>query len=317
MISIIIPVYNAAEYLEETVQSVLNQDYREFEIILVNDGSKDNSLEICQKLKDSDERIKIINQDNSGVSTARNNGMNAAKGEYVLFIDADDLLEKDMLSTLYNKAIETDADIVSCGAAIVKDGVIIREEFGTNKQYEYTNEEALKFFLIGSKVNIGVWTKLFKKSLIEGISYRKDIRINEDKLYIFEALMNADKYIVYDVSKYNYIQRESSATRTFDERWFDTIDVADEMLEIIKKEKRDLQFWAEINQVKVYYWLLLMMYRNKTSLKEYANQYKRTVKLLKSAKLFKMKEYLPRNMWMQILLLKISEPLLRTIKVKG
>lgn len=317
MISIIIPVYNAAEYLEETVQSVLNQDYREFEIILVNDGSKDNSLEICQKLKDSDERIKIINQDNSGVSTARNNGMNAAKGEYVLFIDADDLLEKDMLSTLYNKAIETDADIVSCGAAIVKDGVIIREEFGTNKQYEYTNEEALKFFLIGSKVNIGVWTKLFKKSLIEGISYRKDIRINEDKLYIFEALMNADKYIVYDVSKYNYIQRESSATRIFDERWFDTIDVADEMLEIIKKEKRDLQFWAEINQVKVYYWLLLMMYRNKTSLKEYANQYKRTVKLLKSAKLFKMKEYLPRNMWMQILLLKISEPLLRTIKVKG
>ena len=317
MISIIIPVYNAANYLQDTVQSVLNQDYQDMEIILVNDGSTDHSLALCKEMQLKDTRIKVIDQKNAGVSVARNNGMKASKGEYLLFIDADDLLEKDMVSTLYNKAVETGADIVSCGAALVKDGVVIREEFGTNKLYTYNNEEALKFFLIGNRVNIGVWTKLFKRSVIEGIEYRKDIRINEDKLFIFEALLRANKYVVYDVSKYKYIQRESSATRTFDARWFDTIDVADQMVEIIRNEKSDLLFWAQINQIKVYYWLILMMYRNKKSIDEYADQYRRTVKLLKTAKLFKIRKYVSRNMWIQILMLKISEPLLRFMKAKG
>lgn len=317
MISIIIPVYNASNYLQETVQSVLNQDYQDMEIILVNDGSTDDSLSLCREMQLKDSRIKVIDQKNAGVSVARNNGMKASKGEYLLFIDADDLLEKDMVSTLYNKAVETGADIVSCGAALVKDGIVIKEEFGTNKLYTYNNEEALKFFLIGNRVNIGVWTKLFTRSVIEGIEYRKNIRINEDKLFIFEALLRADKYVVYDVSKYKYIQRETSATRTFDARWFDTIDVADEMVETIRNEKSDLLFWAQINQIKVYYWLLLMMYRNKKSIDEYADQYHRTVKLLKTAKLFKIRKYISRNMWIQLMMLKISEPLLRSIKVKG
>lgn len=143
-----------------------------------------------------------------------------------------------MLSVLYEKAIETDADIVSCGAAIVKDGMVIREEFGTNKLYTYSRDEAIKFFLIGNNVNIGVWTKLFKAKTIKGIEYDKAIRINEDKLFIFEALMKAEKYVVYDVSKYNYIQREVSATRKFDDRWFDTLDVADYMLELIKRKSQ-------------------------------------------------------------------------------
>ena len=317
MISIIIPVYNAGEFLRETVWSVLEQDYKAIELILVNDGSKDDSLSICNELKASDDRIIVIDQPNAGVSTARNNGLKAAKGEYVLFIDADDLLVKDMVSTLYNKAIETSADIVSCGAALIKDGVVIKEEFGTNKLYTYDNEEALKFFLIGNKVNIGVWTKLFKKSLIDDLEFRKNIRNNEDKLFIFEALMKANKYVVYDVSKYKYIQRNSSATRTFDSRWFDTIDVADLMFDTIKSKKGSLEFFAKIKKIKVYYWLLLMMYRNKNSLTEYKEQYNRTVKVLKNAKLFKIRKFLPRNMWLQIKLLKISEPLLRKIKVKG
>ena len=192
MISIIIPVYNAGEFLRETVWSVLEQDYKAIELILVNDGSKDDSLSICNELKASDDRIIVIDQPNAGVSTARNNGLKAAKGEYVLFIDADDLLEKDMVSTLYNKAVETSAEIVSCGAALIKDGLVIKEEFGTNQLYTYTREEALKFFLIGNRVNIGVWTKLFKKSVIEDLEFRKNIRINEDKLFIFEALLKAN-----------------------------------------------------------------------------------------------------------------------------
>lgn len=317
MISIIIPVFNASKYLKETVLSVMNQDYKDIEIILINDGSTDDSLSICKELQLMDSRIIVISQENEGVSAARNHGKKVAKGEYILFIDADDFLEKDMISTLYQKAVETEADIVSCGAAIVKDGKVIREEFGTNELYIYDKIEALKFFLIGNRVNIGVWTKLFKKSLVDDIEYQSDIRINEDKLFIFEALMRAEKYVVYDVSKYQYIQREDSATRTFDSRWFDTIDVADQMLEEIKENQRELLFWAQINQIKVYYWLILMLYRNKNAIDTYKEQYDRTVKVLKNAKLLKIRKYLTKNMWLQILLLKISEPLLRFIKERG
>ena len=317
MISIIIPVYNAGEYLRDTVQSVLEQDYKSIEVILVNDGSTDDSLTICNELKVIDNRIIVISQQNAGVSTARNNGMKVAKGEYILFIDADDLLEKDMVSTLYNKAVETSAEIVSCGAALIKDGLVIKEEFGTDEFHTYNNEEALKYFLIGDRVNIGVWTKLFKKSVIKDLEFKKNIRINEDKLFIFEALMKTNKFVVYDVSKYNYIQRDFSVTRIFDSRWFDTIDVADLMLNIIKQEKNDLEFYARINQIKVYYWLLLMMYRNKNSLLEYKDQYDKIIKVLKKTNLCKMHRFLSRNMFLQIMLLKISEPLLRKIKVRG
>ena len=123
MISVIIPVYNSEKYLKAAIQSVIEQDYRDIEMILVNDGSTDDSLSICKQLQSNDSRIHIINQENSGVSAARNNGIRHAHGEYLIFIDADDLMDKDMLSVLYEKAIETDADIVSCGAAIVKDGM--------------------------------------------------------------------------------------------------------------------------------------------------------------------------------------------------
>ena len=317
MISIIIPVYNASKYIRETVLSVMNQDYQDLEIILVNDGSTDDTRSICEQLKSEDERIIVIHQKNAGVSAARNHGKEAAKGEYLLFIDADDCLEKDMVRTLYQKMIETEADIVSCGAAIVKDGAVIKEEFGTNRLYSYSKDEALKFFLIGNKVNIGVWTKLFKKTLIEDLEFRTDVRINEDKLFIFEALMKADKYVVYDVSKYHYIQREDSATRTFDSRWFDTIDVADKMLDTIQKEKSGLLFWAQINQIKVYYWLLLMLYRNTNAVQTYNEQYMRVVKLLKKARLIRIRKYISRNMWVQLLLLKVSEPILRLIKERG
>lgn len=317
MISVIIPVYNSEKYLKSTIQSVIEQDYRDIEIILVNDGSTDDSLSICKQLQSDDSRIHIINQENSGVSAARNNGIRHAHGEYLIFIDADDLMDKDMLSVLYEKAIETDADIVSCGAAIVKDGMVIREEFGTNKLYTYSRDEAIKFFLIGNNVNIGVWTKLFKAKTIKGIEYDKAIRINEDKLFIFEALMKAEKYVVYDVSKYNYIQREVSATRKFDDRWFDTLDVADYMLELIKKEKPELLRWAEINQIKVYYWLLLMLFRNHDAVEMYSKQYNRVVCLLKKAKLLKISKYISRNMFLQILLIKVSEPLFKRIKGRG
>jgi glycosyltransferase involved in cell wall biosynthesis len=120
LVSVIIPVYNAEIFLNETLQSVLNQNLKNFEIILVNDGSTDNSKKICEKFSNQDNRIKLINQINSGVSIARNNGILHAKGEYVFFMDADDTLDAEFLKTSYEIAKKQDSDIVVIGEQFCK-----------------------------------------------------------------------------------------------------------------------------------------------------------------------------------------------------
>lgn len=318
MISVVVPVYNAEKYLKETIQSILDQDFTDIEIILINDGSKDSSLEICLDYGKKYPNIRVINQKNSGVSAARNRGLQEAAGEYILFVDADDILKADMLSTLYECATAYKADIVSCGAGLVENDKIVKEEYGTNTLIEYDKEHALKFFLIGNQVNIGVWTKLFKRELIKDIKFPEDKKINEDKLFIFEALLRTDKFVVNDVTKYLYYKREDSATtRAFDKRWFDSLDIADYIFDEIKVKKPELEYYACINKVKSYYWMLLKMYRTTGCISSYYEEYQRVVEYLKKSPVLKMKQYLTANMFMQILLLKISEPLLRKIKQKG
>lgn len=116
MVSVIIPVYNAEKFLAETIESVLQQDFSGFEIIIVNDGSSDNSAAICTELVNRDSRVKYLPQDNSGVSVARNNGLKHATGEYIFFLDADDTLDSKFLKTSYETAKENDSDIVIIGA---------------------------------------------------------------------------------------------------------------------------------------------------------------------------------------------------------
>ena len=174
------------------------------------------------------------------------------------------------------------------------------------------------YFLSGQKVNIGVWTKLFRRELLQDIQFMEDKKINEDKLFIFDALLKADKFVVKDVTKYYYCKREGSATtREFDQRWFDSLDIADMMEQKILKEKPQLKYYAQINRVKSYYWLLLKMYRTSGCIRSYPEQYQRIVSYLKKTPVWKMKQYLTSNMLLQIILLKVSEPLLRKMKQKG
>lgn len=121
MVSIIVPVYNAQESLETCVKSILMQSYKNYEIILIDDGSTDNSLSICESLKKKSDKITVLSQNNSGVSAARNNGIKKSKGEYLLFIDADDVVEKTMLETLMKKS---ENDIVISGFKVIGSDLI-------------------------------------------------------------------------------------------------------------------------------------------------------------------------------------------------
>ena len=114
-ITIVVPIYNAEKYLERCIKSILDQTYENLEIILVNDGSTDKSLEICEKFKAEDNRIIIINKENGGVSSARNKGIDAATGKFIIFIDADDYIEKEMFEVLEEDLFKNNVDISMCG----------------------------------------------------------------------------------------------------------------------------------------------------------------------------------------------------------
>lgn len=124
-VSVIVPVYNSRKYLKECIESIINQDLEEIELILVNDGSTDNSLDICQKYAMKDSRIKIIDKPNGGVSSARNAGILAASGEYIGFVDSDDWIQSEMYSNMYKNIKETGSDICICN--------YIEESFGNSK----------------------------------------------------------------------------------------------------------------------------------------------------------------------------------------
>ena len=125
-ISIIIPMYNAEKYIARCLESVINQSFNDIEIIIVNDGSTDKSLEICRKYAEVDERIVILNKENNGVSVARNQGMNVATGEYVMFVDSDDWIDESMCQDLYKRISECNADICFCNNI---------KEYGNKSEY--------------------------------------------------------------------------------------------------------------------------------------------------------------------------------------
>ena len=136
-ISIIVPVYNIEKYIEKSVESLVNQTYKNIEIILIDDGSTDSSPQICDKLKKEDTRIKVIHQPNKGVSAARNAGLDAACGDYIGFCDGDDIADKDMFEFLYNLAVSDNADIAMCEVRLVfENGEVRNTATGEQKVWD-------------------------------------------------------------------------------------------------------------------------------------------------------------------------------------
>ena len=210
MISVIIPVYNVEAYLRECVSSVRCQTFSDLQIILVDDGSTDSSGAICDTLAAEDSRVQVIHQPNRGVSAARNAGLNAATGDMISFIDADDTLDPDMYEFLLEKMIKYDADISHCAYRHIV-GDEVRLVHDTKQIYPQSGEEALRC-LVGSKLFVGsLWNKLYRKEVLKGLYFDENIKINEDILYNYYAFKNAANTVFVDDAKYNYIAHKSSS----------------------------------------------------------------------------------------------------------
>lgn len=220
MISVIVPVYNSEKYLEECVQSILKQTYKDIEVLLVDDGSSDKSPEICDRLSTQDDRIKVFHKPNGGVSSARNLGLEKAEGELITFADSDDILTPELLSTLYNCMVKENVQRVCGGYAhLYEDGHrVYRKTRIPDGKYQ-TSEILKKMIDDGSMSGFlfsGVCNSLYINKLLKeyNIRFKEGIKYNEDGLFSFEyALHTESMYSLRSMPLYLYRQHSDSATK--------------------------------------------------------------------------------------------------------
>lgn len=230
LVSIIVPIYNAEKYLDSCIQSVLRQTYTNWELILIDDGSTDKSGRIAEEYGFADERITVFLKKNLGVSLARNQGIDEATGNYVVFLDADDELIEDCLAKTVNIAEETNADVVagrSCeNQELFQDRII------------WTGAEALENSLKDHLFTYSACAKLIRREFIGKTRFTPDIRINEDSYFVFQLLCKQNVFVLTNDVIYFYRANSESSSRTvFSEKYFDILKVSD-----LKYKKIEEQF---------------------------------------------------------------------------
>ncbi len=315
-VSIIVPVYNACNYLQNTVELLSTQTLKEIEIILVDDGSTDGSSELCDKLAQSDSRIICLHIENNGVSNARNKGIAVAKGEYIGFSDADDSSDKTLYETLYNLAENNKTQISMVKyATVFEDGKVINDE-GTKEITIYNDKNKVLSDFFAGKLYSGVYTKLFKSELCKNISFDVTKCINEDKMFIFNALRYADSCCYQDISLYTYIRRAGSLSNDkFSEIQFGLINSADEMEKIVADEYPQIIDFAKANTVYSYMKLLKIMCLTHCE-KEYKDKYNDLVKAMREYKISFCKNYLTKNDFIKWFALKINKKFFKALVIK-
>lgn len=202
-VSVIIPVYKVEKYLKRCIESVVNQSYKNIEIILVNDGSPDKCDEICDAYARIDSRIKVIHKENGGLSSARNAGLDIVSGEYIMFVDSDDWIEEDSLEQLC-EYIDSDYDIINFKFSFVKEGSknIIGLQSDLKKSYECDLISYIDKLFMG-ELSFFIWNKLYKKDLFNDVRFPEG-RNYEDMATIYKLYFKASKIIVTDYTLYNY-----------------------------------------------------------------------------------------------------------------
>ena len=252
MISVIVPVYNLKELVVRCVESILAQEYTDLEIIIVDDGSKDESPALCDELAARDPRIKVIHKVNGGLCSARNAGLAVCTGEYISFIDGDDYIAPDMYRILVNDIEQYGADIAQCGCEIVWEDKSVPRN-GTGKLYQWTRDEAIIQLLSGELIEPSVWNKLYRRSVLEGICFNETIKLSEDIPFNVAVFRQANSIVFRDVCCYKYIKRKGSLTRTaFGKRNIATIRQVKQIEESLAGESEEIRAYAKSRLLSSY-----------------------------------------------------------------
>lgn len=208
-ISIIIPVYKVEKYIDRCIKSVINQTYKNLEIIVVDDGSPDNCPSICDKWAERDSRIKVIHKNNGGLSEARNVGMKIASGELIGFVDSDDWISKEMYQLLFENMKENGSDISACGVKTVWEDETESRFLTTQGKYVLNTQEAMEAIVRENILKQPVWYKLYKAELVRDINFPVG-KYHEDVFWSYQAIGRANKVSVFSTPCYYYFQRKNS-----------------------------------------------------------------------------------------------------------
>jgi len=244
MIGVIVPVYNVEEYLEECLNSIQHQTYTDIEVILVNDGSRDGSKEICERYCQQDSRFHLINQENKGLSGARNRGMTESKGELITFVDSDDVLKEDMLEQLIKQVTSDDIDIVECWYTNDQEELAIPSPENVKIIFQGNAQEALVSLCKDNIVRLNAVAKLFRRQVIVNFPFLEGL-FYEDVYSGIGMLKYIRKIIKIDYKGYYYRQHQASIMhRTFTPKNLDIFTVSDKLIDLYSDREELLPYIA-------------------------------------------------------------------------
>lgn len=269
-VSIIVPVYNVEKYLRKCIDSLINQILNDIEIICINDGSTDKSLEILEEYKNRDSRIILLNQENSGQSVARNRGIEIAKGEYLGFVDPDDWIDLDYYEKLYNAASTNDTDIAVGG--IIRVTGIKKKKFLNFEKETLTDNTKLKFELCDVPEKSYIWNKIYKTQKLKEINLKfEEGRIFEDCIFTPQALFFLGKMVTVPNTYYYYLRRNNSTVKQRSQKAnADSIYAHKKASEFIKEHNIDISsFEPKTYRFKIF-GVTIFKIRQKGKKKQYA-----------------------------------------------
>lgn len=297
-VSILIPAYNAERFLMRCIESILKQTYEELEIIVINDGSHDGTWELCNKYEKQEQRIQVIDQQNKGVAAARNVGLKNATGDYILFVDADDWIEPDMVERLMNAISEQELiDIAFCShdnaetlEQVVRGVVAPKEIWNREKQQEE--------FLIHQRMTGMLWNKLIRAELFAGISFDETVGYGEDAQVLWKVLKHSrNMVVVQDVLYHHVLDDQSISHQKYSKNKYSAIKVWEEIEAEVNKECPQ---WNSLVQERLlatatytYYEMKCSQYRNKEERCHLRKIVRQNIKVLfrKNRMTWKMKSF--------------------------
>lgn len=232
LISVIVPVYNVEKYVGRCLTSIINQSYTNLEIIVINDGSTDNSLSVCEEYAAKDNRIKLITQENRGLSGARNTGLRHYNGEYVTFVDSDDWIHCNMIEYLYNVLIRHNCEMSLCANRRVSVETIRDEQYKEIDGIKFTREAFMLMFLNGTIT--ACWARLFKRNIVSGFEFPEGLNC-EDFIYMYEVIRRIKIGVAFfDIPLYYYFDRPDSIVNgSFSIKKFDQFYSAKRLFELV------------------------------------------------------------------------------------
>ena len=208
LISVIVPVYNVEAYLDKCISSIVNQTYRNLEIILVDDGSPDNCPAMCDAWKEKDSRIVVLHKENGGLSDARNAGMGAAHGEFISFIDGDDWIEPRFFEILQHELEAQNADVAAVQYRLCWEGDTCERQSAYEHVTVYDRQTAMRL-LIQNQIKQVVWNKLYRSAQIRNIPFEKG-KVHEDEFWTYQVIGRIERFAAIDYIGYDYFQRAGS-----------------------------------------------------------------------------------------------------------